>query len=116
MRPVRRTRAFLDLLIFAEQHRADLVFFEVHRDAGNIVAELDQFARHDLLQAVDAGDAVAHRDHRPDFGNVDRAFVILNLLAEDAGNFVCSDVSHNLVLSFRPEHTLRAPIQARFAR
>ena len=33
--------AFLDVLVFAQQHRAHLVFFEVHGDAGNAVAELE---------------------------------------------------------------------------
>jgi hypothetical protein len=56
--------AFLDLRVFAQQHRAHLVFFQVHGDAGHAVRELDQFAGHDLFEAVDAGDAVAHRDHR----------------------------------------------------
>ena len=31
--------AFFDVLVFAQQHRADLIFFQVHRDAGNVVAE-----------------------------------------------------------------------------
>ena len=65
--------AFLDLRVIAEQHGADLVFFQVHGDAGDVVRELDQLARHDLFQAVDAGDAVAHRDHRADLGDVDSA-------------------------------------------
>ena len=56
--------AFLDLRVIAEQHRAHLVFFQVHGDAGNVVRELDQLAGHDLFQAVDSGDAVAHRDDR----------------------------------------------------
>src|ERR1700681_4514097 len=32
--------AFFDLLIFAEQHRTNLVFFQVQRDAGDAVWEL----------------------------------------------------------------------------
>ena len=63
MRPVRRTSSpSLISVIFAQQHRAHLVFFQVHGDARNAVRELDQLAGHDLLQAMDAGDAVAHRD------------------------------------------------------
>ena len=81
MRPVRRTSSpSLMLGEFAQQHRAHLVFFQVQGDAGNAVRELDQLAGHDLFQAVDAGDTVAHRDHRAGFGDVDRAFVIFDLL------------------------------------
>ena len=92
--------AFLDLRVIAQQHRAHLVFFQVHGDAGDVVRELDQFARHDLFQAVDARDAVAHRDHRADLGDVDGALVILDLLAQNTGDFVRSNLSHN---SFRSD-------------
>ena len=33
--------AFLDVLVFAQQHGAHLIFFEVHGDAGHAVAELE---------------------------------------------------------------------------
>ena len=46
--------AFFDLREIAEQHRAHLVFFQVHGDARHVVRELDQLARHDLFQAVDS--------------------------------------------------------------
>ena len=110
MRPVRRTSSpSLISVIIAQQHRAHLVFFQVHGDAGHVVRELDQFAGHDLFQAVDAGDAVAHRDDRADFGDVDRAVVIFNLLAENAGNFVRSNLSHNI--PFRLTFRAQAPLQ-----
>jgi hypothetical protein len=62
--PVRRTSSpsFIRVVV-AEQHCADLVFFQVQSNP-DAVRELDQLARHDQLQAVDPGDAVAHRDHR----------------------------------------------------
>ncbi len=91
--------AFPEVLVFAEQHRAHLVFFQVHGNAGNAVGKLDEFAGHDAFQAVDAGDAIAQRDDGAGFGNVDRVVVILNLLAENACDFVCSDLSHILFLS-----------------
>ena len=96
--------ALLDFGEIAEQHRAHLVFFQVHGDAGHVVRELDQFAGHDLFQAMDAGDAVAHRDDRADLGDVDGALVVLDLLAQNTGNFVRSNLSHNSFrLSFRAE-------------
>ena len=61
---------------------------------GDVVRELDQFAGHDVLQAVDAGDAVADRDHGAGFGDIDRLIVILNFVAQYARDFICSDVSH----------------------
>ena len=74
MRPVRRTSSpSLICVIIAQQHRAHLVFFQVHGDARDAMRKLDQLARHDFFQAVDARDAVAHRDDRADFGDIDRA-------------------------------------------
>jgi hypothetical protein len=86
--------AFLDFRVVAQQHRAHLVFFQVQRDPRHAVRKLDQLARHDLLQAVNARDAVADRDHRTDFGYFDRFLVILNLFAEDPLDFVRSNLSH----------------------
>ena len=86
--------AFLDAGVFAQQHGAHLVFFQVQRDAGNAALELDQLAGHDVFQAVNAGDAVAHRNHRAGFGDVDRAFVILDFLAQQARDFIRPNLSH----------------------
>jgi hypothetical protein len=58
--------------------------------------KLDQLAGHHFFQAVNSGDAVAHRNHRADLGDVDRLFVMLNLLAENAGNLVRSNLRHIL--------------------
>ena len=88
--------AFFDVLVFAQQHRAHLILFEVHGDAGNAVAELDQFTRHDLIEAVDAGDAVAHRHDGADFADVDGAVVIFDLVPQYACNFVCPNLSHKI--------------------
>ena len=69
------------------------------------VRELDQLAGHDLFQAMDAGDAVADRNHRADLGDVNGALVVLDLLAENAGDFVRSNLSHSssLLLAFRAQ-------------
>ena len=91
--------AFLDFLIFAQQHRAHLVFFQVQGDAGDAVRELDQLAGHDVFQAVNARDAVAHRNHRSGFGNIDSFFVILNFLAQQARDFISLDLSHKSISS-----------------
>ena len=99
MRPVRRTSSpSLMPAIFAQQHGADLVFFQVQRDAGNAALELDQLAGHDVFQAVNAGDTVAHRDHRAGLGDVDRLLVILDFLAQHARDFICPNLSHKFLL------------------
>src|ERR1035438_5152794 len=96
--------AFLNFREVAQQHGAHLVFFQVHGDAGDIVRELDQFACHNLFQAMDSGDAVAHGDDRAGFGDVDRPLVILNLLTQNAGYFVRSNLSHkSFRLTFRTQ-------------
>ena len=74
--------AFLDLGVFAEDHHADLIFFQVHGDAGDAVREAEQLAGHDLVEAVDAGDAVAQRDDGAHFVDRDLGFVVLDLLAD----------------------------------
>ena len=62
-------------------------------------AELDQLAGHDVFQAVNAGDAVAHADDRAGLGNIDRRIVIFDLRAEYSRDFICSDLSHNFPLA-----------------
>jgi len=48
--------AFLDLLIFAQQHRSHLVFFQIERDSGDAVRKLHHLAGHYVFQAIDARD------------------------------------------------------------
>jgi hypothetical protein len=60
--------AFLDLAVGAEDHDADVVGFEVQRHAAGAVLELDHFAGLDVVQPVDAGDAVTDGQHLSDFG------------------------------------------------
>ena len=86
--------AFLDLGVIAEQHGADLIFFEVHGQAGDAVREREQFAGHDLVEAVNAGDAVADGDDGADFIDGDLGFVVLDLLTNELGNLVCLDLGH----------------------
>jgi hypothetical protein len=46
------------------------------------VRELEQFAGHDLLEAMHAGNAIAERDDGPDFIDSDLGFVVLDLLPD----------------------------------
>ena len=88
--------AFFNLGVFAEQHHAHLIFFQVHGDAGDVVREGEKFAGHDLIEAVDAGDAIAQRDDGAGFVHGDLGFVVLDLLADQFGNFVCFDLCHRI--------------------
>ena len=86
--------AFLDFGGFTEQHGADLILFEVHGQARNAVGEGEQFASHDLVQAMNAGDAVANGDHGSNFIDGDLAFVVLDLLTNELCNLVCFNLGH----------------------
>ena len=97
--PVRLTCvAFLDLGVVAEEHGADLIFVEVHGETGNAVGELDELACHDLVEAVDAGDAVTERDHGTDFVDLDLLLVVFNLLAKQLCYLICVDLCHVFLL------------------
>src|ERR1017187_4646768 len=60
------------------------------------MAELDEFARHYLVETVYARDAVANGDDGTDFAHVNGAVVVLDLLAENRCNFVCPNLSHKI--------------------
>src|SRR3979411_1237767 len=83
---------FLDLAVGAENHDADVVGFEIERHAAGAVLELDHLAGLDIVEAVDAGNAVADGQHLSDFGNLSLLAEILDLVLEDRGNFRGADV------------------------
>ncbi len=108
MRPVRFDDvAFLDRRGVAEEHRADAVFFEVQRDAEHAVRELEHLAGHGAFDAVHARDAVTDRDDGADFGHVHVDRVAADLVADDLGDFVGSDVHRWCAV--KPRCWLRAP-------
>ena len=72
--------AFANLLVFAEQHHADIVFIQIEGHAHDVVGKFEQFARHGVFQAVYPGDTVTGLDHRADFSDVDLPFIIADLL------------------------------------
>ena len=85
---------FLNFGVVAQQHGADLVFFQVHGESRDIVREIEQFAGHDLVESVDAGDAVADGHDRADFIDSNLGFVVVDLLADELGDLVCLDLRH----------------------
>src|SRR5262249_59814177 len=73
--------AFANGLKLTKQHRTDFVFFEVQREATNVVWKLEQLAGHYLFQAVQLGDSVTDLDYGSDFGNRHSGFEVLDLFA-----------------------------------
>ena len=67
----------------AHHRDADVVLFEVQHHARDAAGELDELAGHRRLEAEDARDAVADREHRAGLGDVDLAIVVLDLALED---------------------------------
>ena len=93
--------ALFDFRVLAHQHHADLVFFQVHGDAGDVVREGEQFAGHALVEAVNAGDTVADGHDRADFVDGDLGFVVIDLLADELCDLVCFDLRHKVPFEAR---------------
>ena len=72
---------------FAEDHDADVVGFEVQRHALHAVGEFDHLARLDVVEAVDARDAVADRQHLPHFGDFGFRIEIADFAFQNGGDF-----------------------------
>src|SRR5688500_12538297 len=83
--------AFLDHVGFTEQRRADIVFFEVERDAVNFVGKLEQLAGGHLIESVNARDPIARGQHGADFLDLHRFFVVANLFLDDSADLRCAD-------------------------
>src|ERR1700733_5113690 len=90
--------AFTNLGVVAQQHRTDLIFFQVQGDAEYAVREFQHFARHAPVQTVNARDAVADGNHRADLLHRDRLLIIFDLLAQYLGDLVCLDIRHPWLL------------------
>ena len=106
--------ALFHLGVFAQQHHADLVFFQVHGKACNIVGEGQKFARHDLVQAVHAGNTVADGHHRADFIDGNLGFVIVDLLADEFCDLVCFNLRHRIAFQYC-EASQNAVLQGRIS-
>src|SRR5437867_7877973 len=78
----------LDMLVGAQDHRTDVVLFQVERDPLETAGELQQLAGHRPVQPVDLGDAVLDLQHGADFGYVYLLLEGLHLLSDD-GTDLC---------------------------
>ena len=84
--------AFLDGAVIAENHAADIVAFQVQGHALDATGKLDHFAGLDIVEAIDAGDAVADAEHLSDFGDLRVCAEVLDFALEDRGNFSGLDI------------------------
>ena len=95
--------ALLDLYIAAEDDGADAVLLEVQHHAVYIISEIEQLARHGLLESMDMGDAVTDCYNRANIVNIEVHIVVLNLTFYDGGYFFRIHL-HNLAVT--PIHFL----------
>src|SRR5690606_35715377 len=79
--------AFLDVAVGTEDDDADIVALEVERHAAHAALELDHLTGLDLVEAVDAGDAVADGENLTDFGDGSFGPEIRDLGLQDRGDF-----------------------------
>src|ERR1700720_1063536 len=78
--------ALADPGVVPKHDDADIVALEVEGQTPRAVGELDHLAGLNLVEAVDAGDAVADRQHLADFRDICLAAEIGDLLLEDRRN------------------------------
>src|SRR5262245_19548461 len=84
--------ALLDELRLAHDGGADVVLFQVQREAVDAVRELDELAGLHLVEPVDARDAVARREDHSRLTNLELLLVIPDLLADDVADLRRADL------------------------
>ena len=89
---------FLDCSDIAQQNGAHFVLFEVLGHTVDNLAgragELQKFACHRILQAVNASNTVAHLDNRTRFAGFHTGVQRIELLAQRRVDRLCGDFSH----------------------
>ncbi len=84
--------ALLDEDVLAEQHDADVVLLEVEGEADDVVGQLDHLERDARVEAVHARDPVADLEDGADLLDVHGPRELLDLLAQDLGDLVRSQL------------------------
>src|SRR5438874_352304 len=84
------------VLLVAHQRDADGILLEVEHQPDQILGELDELSGHHPLEPVDARDAVSGGEHGARLAHLHLLAVALDLLAEDAADFVGPDFRHVL--------------------
>ena len=84
--------ALLDEGVLAEEHGADVVFFEVEGQPDDVVGELEHLHGHAVAQAVDTSDPVADLEDGADLFDLDLGLIVLDLGLEDRGDLFGSQL------------------------
>src|SRR2546422_3671147 len=90
----------LDMLVGAQDHRADVVLFQVQRDPLEPARKLQQLAGHRPIQPVDLGDAVPDLEHGADFGHVYLLLEGLHLISDDCADLFRFDLHARCSLGY----------------
>ena len=61
-----------------------------------LCGKTQELSGHDFVEAIDAGDSVAEGNDGADFVDRDFRFVVIDLLADELGYFVCFDLCHKV--------------------
>ncbi len=86
--------ALLDAIALTHQHDTNVVVFQVQSKTFSAVFEHHQLAGHDVVKAVDAGDAVTHLQHGADIADRNGLVIVLDLLLEDGADLVGTNGNH----------------------
>ena len=84
--------ALLDAGTGAHEHGADVILFEIERNAIHAAGEFEHLAGHRAFQAVDFGDVVADLEHGPDLGHVHLLLEGLDLIPDDCADLFRFDL------------------------
>ena len=81
----------MDVNVGTHDDDADVILFEVERDALETVGKLDELRRPNASQSVDPGEVRTDFDDRSNFIFGDAGLELLDLRLEDSSYFVCVD-------------------------
>src|SRR5690606_15406653 len=84
--------AFLDVAVRTENNDTDIVGFKVERHAADAAWELDHLTGLDIVEAVDAGNAVTDGQNLANFGNFGFLAEVFDLVFQNCGNFRSADI------------------------
>jgi hypothetical protein len=79
------------MVAVAEESRTDIILLEVEDHAHDAARELEEFAGHGPIEAVDASNAVPDGDDGSSLADFDFATEILNLFLDYCADFFCPD-------------------------
>src|SRR5690606_3722764 len=76
-----------DVLVLAQDHRADRILLQVQREPEGLARELEHLAVARVGQAVDADNTVRERDHRADVSRLCSRLEVLDALLDELADF-----------------------------